>query len=134
MPAADSPPMIAVIDRDRLTAYGLLLLLRDWGYDAVIGVSAPEIFGRTEASGRRIAAIVADDRAGDGTENGSTGDGEAASLAALAARSIPTVVLASAATPGGANATWADGVVRIPKPFEPSRLRDLLGTMLTIAP
>ncbi len=116
--------MVAVIDRDRLTAYGLALLLRDWGYDSVVGVSAEEIFGRTEALGCSIAAIVADDR----MEEGSTGEDEAAALATLAARAIPTVVLVSA---GGAGE--AGGKARIPKPIEPFRLRDVLRTMVTIA-
>lgn len=121
---AASQPMIAVIDRDRLTAYGLALLLRDWGYESVVGQSAREIFGRTEAQGRRIAGIVADDRA----EDGRTGADEAAALAALAARPIPTVVLVSAAE--------ADppGMTSIPKPLEPIRLRDALRSMITIAP
>lgn len=127
-----SQPMIAVIDRDHLTAYGLALLLRDWGYDSVIGVSAPDIFRRTEAQGRRIAAIVADDRAGDRAEGGSTGDAEAAALAALAARPIPTVVLVSAAK--HAPPAAAHDAASIPKPLEPARLRDLLRTMITIAP
>jgi hypothetical protein len=121
---AASQPMVAVIDRDRLTAYGLALLLRDWGYDSVVGVSAAEIFGRTEAQGCPIAAIVADDR----LEEGSTGEDEAAALKALAARSIPTVVLVSAGGTGGE----AGGTARIPKPIEPFRLRDLLRTMITI--
>jgi FixJ family two-component response regulator len=114
--------MIAVIDRDRLTAYGLALLLRDWGYQSVTGVSAEEIFGRTEAQGWRIAAIVADDRPDDG----STGEEEAAALTALAHRSIPIIVLATHGDRGEAG-----GVARIPKPIEPFRLRDLLRTMVT---
>jgi hypothetical protein len=116
--------MIAVIDRDRLTAYGLALLLRDWGYDSVVGQSAREIFGRTEARGLRIAGIVADDR----TEDGSSGADEAAALAALAARPIPTVVLGAAAD------AIPPGATSIPKPIEPFRLRDVLRTMITIAP
>jgi CheY-like chemotaxis protein len=123
--AAALQPMIAVIDRDRLTAYGLALLLRDWGYQSVTGVSAEEIFGRTEAQGRRIAAIVADDR----PEDGSTGEEEAAALTALADRSIPIIVLATAGGHGGE----AGGVARIPKPIEPFRLRDLLRTMVTLS-
>ena len=119
-------PMVAIIDRDRLTAYGLALLMRDWGYDSVIGTSADEIFGRTEAVGAPIAAIVADDRVEDGT----TGEHEAAALAALAARSIPTVVLVSA---GGGEAE-ARGMAHIPKPIEPFKLRDLLQTMIRITP
>jgi hypothetical protein len=118
--------MVAIIDRDRLTAYGLALLMRDWGYDSVIGTSADEIFGRTEAVGAPIAAIVADDRVEDGT----TGEHEAAALAALAARSIPTVVLVSA---GGGEAE-ARGMAHIPKPIEPFKLRDLLQTMIRITP
>ena len=121
-----SQPMVAIIDRDRLTAYGLALLMRDWGYDSVIGTSADEIFGRTEAVGAPIAAIVADDRVEDGT----TGEDEAAALVALAARSIPTVVLVSA----GGGAAEARGMAHIPKPIEPFKLRDLLQTMIRITP
>lgn len=117
-------PTIAVIDRDRLTAYGLALLLRDWGYESVVGESAREIFGRTEAQGLRIAGIVADDRA----EDGSSGADEAAALAAMVARPIPTVVLVSVAE------DEAPGMTSIPKPVEPLKLRDLLRTMITIAP
>ena len=118
-------PMIAVIDRDRLTAYGLALLLRDWGYESVVGVSAAEIFGRTEARGRPLAGIVADDR----MEDGSTGEDEAQALAALAARPIHTVVLVSA----GGESDGMPGLAHIPKPIEPFRLRDLLETMIRIA-
>jgi len=118
--------MIAVIDRDRLTAYGLALLLRDWGYESVVGGSAEEIFSRTEACGRPLAGIVADDR----IEDGSTGEDEAAALSALAARRIPTVVLGSAPGQGGE----ASGVAHIPKPIEPFKLRDLLETMVRITP
>lgn len=117
--------MVAIIDHDRLTAYGLALLLRDWGYDSVIGISAADIFARTEAQGCPIAAIVADDRSDDG----STGEEEAASLASLAARPIPTVVLGSA----GAGEAEARGLAHIPKPIEPIKLRDLLQTMIRIA-
>jgi CheY-like chemotaxis protein len=118
--------MIAVIDRDRLTAYGLALLLRDWGYDSVIGISAPELYGRTEAMGRRIDAIVADDR----TDGGTTGHAEAASLARLAARRIPTVVLVS----GGEGESEAElqsrGFASVAKPIEPDALRNLLRRMV----
>jgi two-component system, sensor histidine kinase len=126
VPIAPAQPMIAVIDRDRLTAYGLALLLRDWGYQSVTGVSAQEIFGRTEAQGQPIAAIVADDR----SEDGSTGEDEATALTALAHRSIPIIVLATAGEGGGE----AGGINRIPKPIEPFRLRDLLRTVVTFAP
>jgi len=120
--------MVAVIDRDRLTAYGLALLLRDWGYESIIGVSAPELYGRTEAMGRRIAAIVADDR----TENGTSGHAEAASLAGLASRAIPTVVLVSGADTASTAELSKRGFASVPKPIEPNALRDLLRTMVTI--
>jgi CheY-like chemotaxis protein len=126
VPTAPAQPMIAVIDRDRLTAYGLALLLRDWGYQSVTGVSAEEIFGRTEAQGQPIAAIVADDR----SEDGSTGEDEATALSALAHRSIPIIVLAT----GGEGGGEAGGINRIPKPIEPFRLRDLLRTVVTFSP
>jgi CheY-like chemotaxis protein len=119
--------MIAVIDRDRLTAYGLALLLRDWGYDSVIGISAPELYGRTEAMGRRIDAIVADDRVDDGT----TGHAEAASLARLAARRIPTVVLVSGGAGDDSGAELQSrGFAIVAKPIEPDALRDLLEAMI----
>lgn len=111
--------MIAIIDRDRLTAFGLALLLRDWGYETVAGATAGEIFGRIGACAAAIAAIVADDRAEDGTSGGH----EAAALAALARRAIPIVVL------GGEGAD-TPGMALIPKPIEPIRLRDLLETMV----
>lgn len=120
---ATTLPMVAIIDRDRLTAYGLALLLRDWGYDTVAGTTAGEIFGRTEAKGAPIAAIVADDRREDGT----TGGKEATALSALACRAIPTVVL-------GGDAAEAPGLAHMPKPVEPIRLRDLLQTMIRIGP
>jgi CheY-like chemotaxis protein len=123
VPTAPAQPMIAVIDRDRLTAYGLALLLRDWGYQSVTGVSAEEIFGRTEAQGQPIAA---DDR----SEDGSTGEDEATALSALAHRSIPIIVLAT----GGEGGGEAGGINRIPKPIEPFRLRDLLRTVVTFSP
>lgn len=113
--------MIAIIDRDRLTAFGLALLLRDWGYETVDGATADEIFGRAEARGAAIAAIVADDRA----ENGVSGGDVAAALAALSRRAIPTVVL-------GGESAGAPGMAQIPKPLEPIRLRDLLETMVRI--
>jgi hypothetical protein len=113
--------MIAIIDRDRLTAFGLALLLRDWGYESIAGTTADEIFGRFEAQGAAIAAIVADDR----TEDGITGGDEAAALAILARRAIPTVVL------GGEDA-GTPGMAQIPKPIEPIRLRDLLQTMIRL--
>lgn len=113
--------MIAIIDRDRLTAFGLALLLRDWGYETVAGATAGEIFGHAEARGAAIAAIVADDRAEDGT----TGGDEAEALAMLARRAIPTVVL-------GGEAANTPGMFQIPKPLEPIRLRDLLETMIRI--
>lgn len=116
-----SQPMVAIIDRDRLTAFGLALLLRDWGYETVAGTTAGEIFVRAEALGAAIAAIVADDRG----EGGTTGGDEAAALAVLARRAIPTVVL------GGENPDTA-GISQISKPFEPIRLRDLLATMVRI--
>ena len=120
-------PMVAIIDHDRLTAFGLALLLRDWGYDSVAGTTAGEIFGLTEARGAPIAAIVADDRRDDRREDGGTGVEEAAALAALARRAIPTVVL-------GGDEARAPGLARIPKPIEPSRLRDLLQIMIRIGP
>jgi hypothetical protein len=113
--------MVAIIDRDRLTAFGLALLLRDWGYETVAGTTAGEIFVRAEALGAAIAAIVADDRG----EGGTTGGDEAAALAVLARRAIPTVVL------GGENPD-TPGISQISKPFEPIRLRDLLETMVRI--
>jgi CheY-like chemotaxis protein len=120
--------MIAVIDRDRLTAYGLALLLRDWGYDSVIGISAPELYGRTEAMGRHIDAIVADDR----VEGGTTGHAEAASLARLASRRIPTVVLVSGGAEGESEAELQSrGFASVAKPIEPNALRDLLRRMVT---
>lgn len=112
-------PMIAIIDRDRLTAFGLTLLLRDWGYQTVAGATAGEIFGNVEAGGAAIAAIVADDRA----EGGTTGGDEAAALAALAKRAIPIVVL-------GGEDTGIRGMAQVPKPLEPIRLRALLETMI----
>jgi hypothetical protein len=117
--------MVAIIDRDRLTAYGLALLMRDWGYDSVVGTTADEIFGLTEARGAPIAAIVADDR----PEGGTTGEDEAAALAVLAHRTIPTVVLGSAGS-----GVDARGMAHIPKPIEPVKLRDLLQTMIRIGP
>lgn len=120
LPAA-ALPMIAIIDRDRLTAFGLTLLLRDWGYETVAGATAGEIFGRIEACGAAIAAIVADERA----EGGITGGDEAAALAALARRAIPIVVL-------GGEDTGIRGMAQIPKPLEPIRLRSLLETMIRI--
>jgi hypothetical protein len=121
--------MVAVIDRDRLTAYGLALLLRDWGYESIIGISAPELYGRTEAMGRHIAAIVADDR----TENGTTGHAEASTLAGLASRTIPTVVLVSGADTVSPAELVKRGFASVPKPIEPNALRDLLRSMVTIA-
>ena len=118
----NTQPIVAIIDRDRLTAYGLALLLRDWGYATVAGTTAGEIFGRTEAMGAPIAAIVADERGEDGTSGGD----EATSLAALARRAIPTVVL-------GGDEAEAHGLAHVPKPIEPIRLRDLLRTMIRIA-
>ena len=115
--------MVAIIDRDRMTAFGLALLLRDWGYDPIVGTTAGEIFGLTEAKGALIAAIVADDRREDGTTAGE----EATALAALARRAIPTVVL-------GGDQAEAPGMAHVPKPIEPFRLRDLLQTMIRIAP
>jgi CheY-like chemotaxis protein len=120
--------MVAVIDRDRLTAFGLTLLLRDWGYDSVAGTSAPELYGRTEAMGRRIAAIVADDRA----EGGTSGHAEAASLAHLAARRIPTVVLVASADAASRKELQSRGFASMPKPIEPNVLRDLLRSMVNI--
>ena len=117
-------PMIAVIDRDRLTAYGMVLLLRDWGYASVVGVSAADIFGRSEAIGRRLAAIVADDRdAPPGTANLSDGT-EAATLARLAQRPIPTILLVSASVSDNRDADAR--VLALPKPVEPNMLRELL--------
>jgi len=116
-------PIVAIIDRDRLTAYGLALLLRDWGYDAVTGTTAGEIFRHIEARGVPIAAIVADER-GDG---GTTGGEEAAALAALARSAIPTVML-------GGEIAAAPGHAQIPKPIEPIKLRDLLQIMIRIGP
>jgi hypothetical protein len=113
--------MIAILDRDRLTAFGLALLLRDWGYATVAGATAGEIIARAAAQGGAIAAIVADDRGEDGT----TGGEEAAALAALARRAIPTVVL-------GGESAEVPGAARISKPLEPIRLRDILETMLRI--
>jgi electron transfer flavoprotein alpha/beta subunit len=115
--------MVAIIDRDRLTAFGLALLLRDWGYDSVVGTTAGEVFGLTEAKGAAIAAIVADDR----REDGITAGQEAAALAALARRTIPTVVL-------GGDEAEASGMAHVPKPIEPFRLRDLLETMVRLGP
>jgi DNA-binding NarL/FixJ family response regulator len=123
---ASSLPVVAVIDRDRLTAYGLALLLHDWGYESVIGASAPELFGRTEALGRPIAAIIADDRA----ESGSSGPSEAASLAGLAARPIPTVVLVAGTDARTTSEIAACGFAAVPKPVEPDTLRDLLEAMI----
>lgn len=120
----DIHPTVAIIDRDRLTAYGLALLLRDWGYNSVVGTTAGDIFGRTEAVGAPIAAIVADDR----LEGETTGEDEAAALARLAHRPIPTVVLGS----GAAGASESRGMAHIPKPIEPFKLRDLLQTMIRI--
>lgn len=117
-------PMIAIIDRDRLTAYGLALLLRDWGYNSVVGTTADEIYGLTEAKGAPIAAIVADDR----PEGGTTGEDEAVALAGLAHRTIPTVVL------GAAEGGDTRGMTHIPKPIEPFKLRDLLQTMIRVRP
>lgn len=119
--SAAAQPMIAIIDRDRLTAFGLALLLRDWGYETVSGSTASEIFGRIGASGGAIAAIVADDR----IEGGTTGGDEAAALAALARRPIPIVVI-------GGEDPGAPGIAQIAKPIEPMKLRDLLATMLRI--
>lgn len=115
--------MVAIIDRDRLTAFGLALLLRDWGYDSIVGTTAGEIFGLAEARGALIAAIVADDR----HDGGTTGGEEAAALAALADRAIPTVVL-------GGDKAETPGLAHVPKPIEPIRLRDLLQSMIRIGP
>jgi hypothetical protein len=116
------PKTVAVIDCDRLTAFGLALLLRDWGYEAVSGGTAPDLFRRTEGIGLRIAAIVADDR-GDET---TTGPHEAAALAGLAGRPIPTIVLADRADAAAAAAFAASGFAVVAKPTEPNALRDLL--------
>lgn len=120
------PPVVAVIDRDRLTAYGLALLLRDWGYEAVVGVSAAEIFGRSEGAGRPLAAIVADDRGGSGT----CGGREAAALARLALRPVPTILLVSTDSAGGSKEADVTGFARIPKPVEPDVLHTLLRTVV----
>lgn len=124
--------MIAVIDRDRLTAYGMALLLRDWGYDSVVGVSAADIFSRSEAAGRPLAAIVADERGagsasiGFATQASHDGRAEAAVLARLARRKIPTVVLVSSSAEDGDGETGPDRVTSLPKPVEPNVLRELL--------
>jgi DNA-binding NarL/FixJ family response regulator len=122
--------MVAVIDRDRLTAYGMALLLRDWGYESVVGVSAAEIFGRTEGAGRRLAAIVADDRGGPGGGAAAGGRTEAAALAQLARRAIPTIVLVSTPIAEPAKEMAADRIVSLPKPVEPNVLRDLLRNVM----
>ena len=92
------------------------------GYEAIAGATAGEVFGHAEARGAAIAVIVADDRADDGT----TGGEQAVALATLARRTIPTVVL-------GGEAADTPGMIQIPKPLEPIRLRDLLETMIRIA-
>ena len=119
----ETQPIVAVIDRDRLTADGLALLLRDWGYDAVTGTTADEILGHIGARGAPIAAIVADERG----EGGTTGGEEASVLAAFARRAIPTIVI-------GGDAAEAPDHAHMPKPIEPIRLRDLLQIMIKIAP
>jgi len=116
------PPLVAVIDRDRLTAYGLALLLRDWGYETVVGVSATEIYGRSEGAGRWLSAIVADDRGDSDT----CGDREAAALARLADRRVPTILLVSTGNGGGIKEADAGGFARVPKPVEPDALRTVL--------
>jgi len=123
--------MVAVIDRDRLTAFGMALLLHDSGYESVVDVSAGEIFGRTEGAGRRLAAIVADDRGGPSTGGGNTGGrNEAVALARLARRAIPTILLVSTPAAVPAKELSADGVVCLPKPVEPNLLRELLRTVI----
>ncbi|MCW5771738.1 MAG: hypothetical protein KIT16_08905 [Rhodospirillaceae bacterium] len=125
----NSTKTVAVIDRDRITAFALALLLRDWGYDAVSGDNAPDLFGRTEAAGLRIAAIVADDRPDAGT----TGPAEAATLADMAGRTIPTIVLADPFDPAAAAQLAARGMAVVAKPAEPLRLREILRSATTLA-
>lgn len=127
MPASKT---VAVIDRDRLTALGLALLLRDWGYEAVSGETAPDLFDRTEGAGRRIAAIVADDR----VEGGTTGPDEAAALAGLAGRAIPTIVLADGMDLAAAASFAACGYAIVAKPTEPKRLREILYRAIAASP
>lgn len=116
-------PMIAVIDRDRLTAYGMALLLRDWGYDSVVGVSAADIFERSEGLGRPLAAIVADDRGAVAGTLDKDGGVEAAALARLAQRPIPTIMLVSTAASEGGGGSC---ILSLPKPVEPNMLREFL--------
>jgi len=122
-------PMIAVIDRDRLTAYGMALLLRDWGYDSVVGVSAADIFERSEGLGRPLAAIVADDRGAVAGTLDKDGGVEAAALIRLAQRPIPTIMLVSTTVPDDRGIV--SRILSLPKPVEPNMLRELLRHVTT---
>ncbi len=62
-------PLVVVLEDDFVNAWGLSLVLQDWGYRTVIGDSVKPVFEKLEGEGMTPQAAVCDFHLADG-ENG----------------------------------------------------------------
>jgi DNA-binding NtrC family response regulator len=115
--------IVAVIDDDQGSAFALSLLLRDWGYEVVLGSDADRVVqGLSERyGGGAPSAIIADFHL-----KGDNGIDAALTVRKSFGSGCPVIIVSGSR--GGASARQASshGFPILLKPFEPEKLRGVL--------
>lgn len=120
MEPASPPPIVAIVENDQLAADALLYLMRDWGYQPIVGRSASEVAKALGARIQSVRAIVVDYQLDDGF----TGIRAASALFAAIGHPVPAIVTTGypliAEKEGAFPVLW--------KPFDPWLLQNWLDT------
>jgi two-component system, sensor histidine kinase len=123
---ASPRPIVAIVENDQMAADALLYLMRDWGYQPIVGRSASQVAKALGARIESVRAIVVDYQLDDGF----TGIRAASALVAAIGRPVPTIV--TTGYPLIAEKEEAFPVLW--KPFDPWLLQNWLDTHVNCKP
>lgn len=112
-------PCVVLLEDDPLARFAQEVLLRDWGYRVVAGASRAKILPVIRNAPGDVAAIIADFHLGDDD----TGAEIAQSIAAIANRKIPTLIMSASLGLRSAEAVGKYGFECMSKPVDPEQLR-----------
>src|SRR5262249_25580920 len=117
--------LIAVIEDDAGVRDALGLLLSDWGYAPVQGISAEEVLEKLDGFPRIPDLIIADYQ----LSGGHTGAEAIDFIRTLAGRQIPAIILTGDTAPERLIAARRKGYILLHKPIGKDQLRSLLGSI-----
>jgi DNA-binding NtrC family response regulator len=112
---------VLLLDDDRRSVEALALLIRDWGYDCLVGAHLAEVAAEVSARAGEIFAMVSDFHLAAG-ETGAVAAREAADLGLRG----PVLLLTGSLRGAARRAAAAAGYAFMEKPASPARLKNWL--------